>query len=301
MNYQTKKSNLMIVVAWISMLMVSILPNIILKEIFQLNLSWLLCGKLAFLGFSIILSFFIQWWKPLHHFFIILAGILLIDYSQSWLINTDFWNRLFYFGNKFVRNMFPNQAGRVLAALLMIGLLFTLRYKCKTAYLVHGKLDAPVGKIKLFGFKEGEIKWSRFGWLSALAIGSGSLLFLILGGSLQFSDLRYLPKLLPSILLFAVMNALYEEVFYRSAVIATLNKHLGKFNLIWIPAVFFGVGHFYGVPYGILGVVMAIFLGWLLSKSMVETKGFFWPWFIHFVQDVLIFSFMALGAVVPGG
>jgi CAAX protease family protein len=55
------------------------------------------------------------------------------------------------------------------------------------------------------------------------------------------------------------------------------------------------------VPYGIVGVVMAGFLGWFLAKAMVETRGFFWPWFIHFCQDVAIFTFMAAGSIVPGG
>jgi hypothetical protein len=34
---------------------------------------------------------------------------------------------------------------------------------------------------------------------------------------------------------------------------------------------------------------------------MLETRGLAWAWFIHFVQDVLIFSFLALGAITPGG
>jgi hypothetical protein len=34
---------------------------------------------------------------------------------------------------------------------------------------------------------------------------------------------------------------------------------------------------------------------------MLETKGFFWSWAIHFVMDVLIFSPMAVGSIAPGG
>lgn len=33
-------------------------------------------------------------------------------------------------------------------------------------------------------------------------------------------------------------------------------------------------------------------MGWLLAKSMLETGGFFWAWLIHFLQDILIFSFI---------
>jgi hypothetical protein len=33
----------------------------------------------------------------------------------------------------------------------------------------------------------------------------------------------------------------------------------------------------------------------------VETEGLFWPWFIHFLQDVVIYTFMAIGLVTAGG
>jgi hypothetical protein len=46
---------------------------------------------------------------------------------------------------------------------------------------------------------------------------------------------------------------------------------------------------------------MAGFLGWFLGKSMLETRGLFWAWFIHFWQDVLIFAFLAIGSIRPGG
>ncbi|MBN2550271.1 MAG: CPBP family intramembrane metalloprotease [Anaerolineales bacterium] len=66
-------------------------------------------------------------------------------------------------------------------------------------------------------------------------------------------------------------------------------------------AAFFGIFHFYGVPYGVVGVLLAAFLGWLLGKTMLETRGLFWAWFIHFLQDVWIFVFMAIGSITPGG
>ena len=41
--------------------------------------------------------------------------------------------------------------------------------------------------------------------------------------------------------------------------------------------------------------------GWILTRSMPETRGLTWAWFIHLVQDVLIFGFPAIGAIRPGG
>ena len=105
----------------------------------------------------------------------------------------------------------------------------------------------------------------------------------------------------PAVLLFAAMNAFNEEMTYRSTMIAGLEKVVGSKHALWNAALFFGIGHYFGVPYGVVGVLMATFLGWFLGKAMIETRGFFWAWLIHFLQDVLIFSFMAAGSISPGG
>ena len=46
---------------------------------------------------------------------------------------------------------------------------------------------------------------------------------------------------------------------------------------------------------------MAFIPGWLMGKSMLETRGFFWAWFIHFWMDIAVFSMIALGSITPGG
>ena len=83
--------------------------------------------------------------------------------------------------------------------------------------------------------------------------------------------------------------------------LAGLENATGARQAVLIAAAFFGLGHYFGVPYGIIGVGMASFLGWMMGKAMIETRGFFWAWFIHFLQDVMIFSFMAIGSIRPGG
>jgi membrane protease YdiL (CAAX protease family) len=106
---------------------------------------------------------------------------------------------------------------------------------------------------------------------------------------------------LPLIVMLAAMNAFSEELNYRAGLLASLHDVVGTRHALAMTAVVFGLAHYYGVPYGAIGVVMAGFLGWLLGKSMLETGGFVWAWFIHFWQDLLIFAFMAIGAVVAGG
>jgi hypothetical protein len=40
--------------------------------------------------------------------------------------------------------------------------------------------------------------------------------------------------------------------------------------------------------------ILAGFIAWFLAKSIHETKGFFWAWLIHFVQDVMIMTALFL-------
>ena len=106
---------------------------------------------------------------------------------------------------------------------------------------------------------------------------------------------------LPTILLEAVVNASTEEITYRASFLSVLENLVGQQQAVYMVAVYFGLIHFYGIPYGVVGVLLAGFLGWILAKSIQDTGGFFWAWFIHFWQDVWIFAFMAIGSIIPGG
>jgi len=64
---------------------------------------------------------------------------------------------------------------------------------------------------------------------------------------------------------------------------------LGAEEIILLSAIAFGLVHFGGMPHGLIGMFMAGFLGWFLAKAVIETQGIFWAWFIHFIQDVVIY------------
>ena len=38
-------------------------------------------------------------------------------------------------------------------------------------------------------------------------------------------------------------------------------------------------------------------MGWILGKAMLETRGLFWAWWMHFLSDLVIFVFIALTLV----
>jgi len=99
--------------------------------------------------------------------------------------------------------------------------------------------------------------------------------------------------ILPSILFYAALNSFNEEIIYRSPLLATLEPIGGSRQALWMAAYFFGIAHYFGTPGGILGSMASIFMGWILVKGMVETRGLFWTWWIHFLSDIAIFLFLA--------
>ena len=134
-----------------------------------------------------------------------------------------------------------------------------------------------------------------------LFISLGTLAFLVIAGRPAPDIARRALPFLPMVLLAAALNAFSEEITYRASFLSVLEGPVGRRQALRLTAVYFGILHYYGVPYGVIGVVLAGLLGWILGKSMQETHGMFWGWFIHFWQDVWIFSFLAIGSITPGG
>ena len=127
------------------------------------------------------------------------------------------------------------------------------------------------------------------------------LAFLVIAGRPPLDIVVRALPFLPVVLLGATLNAFYEEMTYKASYLSVLEGVVGKPQSLLLLAAYFGILHFYGIPYGIIGVVLAAFLGWVLGKSMLETRGLFWAWFLHFLQDVWIFAFLAIGSITPGG
>jgi uncharacterized protein len=296
------RSGSSIVVAWLFLLLASTLPRIILQEIFKLQVSANLGSAIAFgvVLIGLILTFVWQEVSGLRQFFILFMVLVAVE----WFVFTKMDQLPFY--QRWLNHpsfnvyMLAEQSLRFLVTLLIIGVLFILKRTPAAFFLVKGDASAPVEQVKWLGIKEGE-RWSKLGPLFALIMSSGTLAFLILAGRPPLDlVIRALP-FLPAVLIAAALNAFNEEMTYKASFLSVLEGSLGKRQALMLMAAYFGIGHFYGVPYGVIGVMMAGFLGWFLGKSMLETRGFWWAWFIHFWQDVLIFSFLAIGSITPGG
>jgi membrane protease YdiL (CAAX protease family) len=288
--------------AWIVVLLTSALPKVILQEIFAqtvtpdlqviLSLSVVCLALLATLIWPALRGL-----RPLFALFGVLVGgqwlvynrIDLLPFYRDWLVNPSF--------NVY---MLAEQSLNLIVSLLMVAALLLMKKKRQDFYLARGDLAAPVEPIRWLGVKQGE-RWNKFGGWLTFFISLGTLAFLVIAGRPPLDIvLRALP-FLPAVLLAAALNALTEEVTYKASFLSVLESPVGPRQALYMVAAYFGLGHFYGVPYGVIGVLMAGFMGWILARSMQETRGLFWAWFIHFWQDVWIFSFLAIGSILPGG
>lgn len=287
--------------AWAAILTISLF-KIILQEIFHYTVSEDLQSGIAALvvitGFA--LTFLWKTIRPLRQFF----GLFIILVSAQWLVYNQIDQLPIYqtwLGNpSFNIKMLAEQSLNLMVALIIIAFLFILKKKRQAFFLAWGDTAAQVEPIKWLGVKSGE-KWSTFGRILAIFLSLGTLAFLVIAGRPPLDIVVKALPFLPAVLLAATLNAFYEELTYKASFLAVLEGVVGKQQALYLMAAFFGIFHFYGIPYGIIGVLMATFLGWLLGKSMLETRGLFWAWFLHFLQDVLIFAFLAIGSIAPGG
>jgi len=302
MTAETSKNKILIFTAWVFLLLASDLPRILLQEIFGYRVSDDLRSGMAavvvVIGFG--LTFFWNVVRPLRPFFIlfiVLVGVEWIVFTkvdqlsfyQAWLHNRSF--------NVF---MLAEQSLRLLVTLAIIAALFVLRETRSAFFLIKGDTNALTEPVQWMGIKSGE-RWKQIGRNFSVILSLGTLIFLILAGRPPLDIvLRALP-FLPAILIAALLNAFNEELTYKASFLSVLEDTVGRQHALWLMAAYFGIGHFYGIPYGVIGVLMAGFLGWFLGKSMLETRGMGWAWFIHFWQDVLIFAFLAIGSITPGG
>jgi len=91
-----------------------------------------------------------------------------------------------------------------------------------------------------------------------------------------------------------------EEFGFRNILLAALEPTFGAEQAALVSAFIFAIGHWNGLPAGVLGVLMSVALGYVAAKAMLETRGMFWPWFMHVVPDCVLYYYWASGAVSHG-
>ena len=195
---------------------------------------------------------------------------------------------------------YVNTQSRYQTLLLGVAALVLFAIYCVNAanfskFVALGDVAAPAKGVSWLLISDNQ-SWASVGASLSLFITLGTSVFVYLHFRKSGRELRLALPYLPWVLLFSLTNSFSEEVVYRLGIIVPLVGSVDTYYILLFSAAAFGAPHLRGMPNGIIGALMAGFLGWLLAKSMIETNGIFWAWFIHFLQDIPIFSAFVMAA-----
>lgn len=192
---------------------------------------------------------------------------------------------------------FLSRAIRTVGAGLLIFTLIGSSIGPRELFLRVGNWHAPVQPEPFLRFRR-SVPWTRFAAVLLVTFGVVLPLFLFFTFHPQLGRMHILVPLLPWALATAALNAANEEFQCRSVLLARLRNVLPIKEAILLTAALFALDHYFGQPSGWAGVLMAGIAGWVWAKSMIETRGFTCAFVSHFVQDMVIFGFLAL-SVAP--
>lgn len=178
------------------------------------------------------------------------------------------------------------------SAVLLI--LRALRPAQFAAYARRGNIQAAAEANRVFGITAGE-SWKKVGITLSILITAVTAV-VIWGQVVNGQKLQPVAWLLLWVPIFAAVNAAVEEGLTRFGVVVALEGAMTAPRIAIVSGLIFGTVHYFGTPGGFVGVLVAGILGWVLARSVLETRGIFWAWWVHFLQDLVILSALLLTA-----
>ena len=195
--------------------------------------------------------------------------------------------------NGYINGQFNYQIILLLITVISILVTYLLNPQNFNNFFSFVQISAAGEELKLFGIKKGD-SWLRTGLSLSLVITTVTGIFMYFQARQANINWSALQTGILWIILFSLTNSFGEEMIFRLGIISPLKGLIAPMTIFLISAVLFGIPHFAGMPNGIIGATLAGILGFVLAKSMYETNGFFWAWFIHFLQDLVIIGSLYL-------
>lgn len=293
LSHTTEDNRPLLLAAWGIVLAIT-LPEILLRGFMQLDIAWITPARIGLLAVLLALTLV---WRPLHPLRGF-TGILLVIYGvEGWFFLTALPQTGAYqalFGGDTHLAFLGERLLRIGATIVMLLVLLVSGLKRRDFFLAVGDLKARAEPDRFIRIPPRPEPWSIFGRNYALI--SVGLLLAFMVPAMQPT----LSTLSAGLVLFAALcaglNAFAEEFLYRSALLPQVLSVFPPSSAILLVAGWFGLGHFFGVPAGITGVLITAVGGWFFAKSMVETRGMGWAWFLHFLADFTVYLIVFLAA-----
>ena len=286
----TVSARSLLYVAWAIVLLLTV-PEIILRAFLQVDTSWMLLARIGLLAGAIALAVV---WPPVRPLRGMLVIFLVIYAVEGWLLLTAVPQSQIYrdlFDSSPNLAFFGERLMRIVAVLVMLAVLLLMGLRRRDFYLAVGDVKATAEPTRRWIPTKAE-PWTTFGRNYAI-ISVGLLLFFLIP-ALQPSLADFSVGLLLFAAICAAMNSFAEEFLYRSALIPQALPLFGKGATLLLVPGWFGLAHYFGVPNGLTGVLLAAIGGWFFAKSMIETRGMAWAWFLHFLADFTVYLVLLL-------
>ena len=232
---------MLIVAAWVGMLLMSDLVDILANSLTGGLPSWLMLGKLGWTVVFLGLCLVFKPLRPLWQFALVMIVFFISIQVSNWLKicrpgKTCFNSRNAFFfcglpGNFLTR--FDDYGGGYRGPV-------AFEARPQVVFPDQGLHSGPDQPVRWLGIKAGE-SWRTFGWIFG---GVAALLVLIptvIGLKPSGETLLRAAGLLPAVLLFAGINAFNEEMYYRASMLSTLPQAIGKTHALLISITFFGL------------------------------------------------------------
>jgi len=215
-----------------------------------------------------------------------IAGIFSLKHLSVKIKNVFFPNAVVDFQIKF-------QSLQLILTAFVLLCVYWLNPTNFALFFQIGDVNAHISQITWLGITGNET-WLQIAFSLGLFITLGTAIFMFFQLKKEGVDYRYFWYSLLWAIPFSIANAFSEEAIFRIGIVSPLYGLLSVPIILLISGALFGIPHYFGTPSGVIGVLMAGFLGWLLAMALVETQGIFLAWAIHFVQDVVIITAMLL-------
>jgi len=254
--------------------------------------DWLLWFRLAVLIAILAVGFLVEQARTLrgfcfaYGFQLIVVAVLKAARNSSGGYQVLFSRHSFVGGQLFVFS--------VLLAILAPAIVWFLRHPHRF-YLRIGDVSAALEPAWM-RIKDRPLRWNVVGPVFGLFGAICVWIFLSLEGPSVPKPLT----MIPWAIVLGSINAFTEEFLYRNALVPAVQERFGTQHALIASAAIFGIGHWNGLPAGPVGVLMTSALGYVAGKAMIETKGTFWPWFMHALPDCVLFYYWGIGAAAHG-
>ena len=287
-------STALVPIAWITTLLISRLPEIVLRDIFGLSVPWMPWAVVVLSAVLWVASRVVAGLRPLERYFVVMTVLAVLLAVIPLIFGSSAWQALVPPTGHPIVILLAERLLLALLALVMVGVVVLLGTPPRDAYLRVGDLNAPTTSRKP-GSSE-LLRWGLFGplMLLFLAFVTAWAAAPMVPGTI---DVMAALPFLGLAAVAALHNAFWEEVAYRAAPLSQLQRAIAPSAGVLILAAWFGLGHYYGgIPSGLYGALLTGAVALLFGRAMIETRGLAWPLALHFVGDLVIYVFLALAA-----